>query len=218
MRKHPLLVAVVLASLGTALLCLCILGIVAIHYIPPLMERVGMADRYTTEFDMPAQGSLAIANPRGDIVVQTGNVQRVQVEATKIAHALSETQARRILARTMVRVDPQQARIDIRLPRPLLAKAPKVNLIVTAPPNTALKVSSQNGSIRVTLPPEARFVLDAKTGQGRIECAFPLNGQESGFSGRRERGQWLKGNSTEGTDTYLLLRAGAGDIRIEPLE
>ncbi len=219
-RKHTVLIALVAAALGFMLLGSCVLGIAAIKYVPVLMKRVGVADRYITEFALLPPGSLTVANPNGDVTLRTGDVQRVQVEAVKITHSATEAQARRMLSKTSVRTDrdDHHARIEVVLPQQLLGQDPRVNLTITIPRDTTLSVASQNGDIHISLLPDAEFGLDARTQRGRIQSTFPLVDQESGHTGIRKKGQWLRGRIHDNPSVQLVLRTKAGDIEIQPLD
>jgi hypothetical protein len=219
-RKHAVLIALVAASLGFMLLGSCAVGIAAIKYIPVLMKRVGVADRYTTEFDLLPPASLTVVNPNGDVTLRTGEAQRVQVEAVKIIYSVTEARARHTMSKVDIRTDgnDHQARVEVVLPNPLLAQDPRVNLIITVPRDTTLDVVSQNGDIHVSLLPDAEFSLAARTQRGRIQSTFPLFDQESRQIGVRDEGQWLRGRTQDRPNAHLILRARVGDITVVPTD
>jgi len=77
---------------------------------------------------------------------------------------------------------------------------------------------TREGDIRVFLPADASFVLDAQTQKGRIRSGVALADAASGYIGLGDKGQWIKGRVRGATDVRLLLRAQVGDITVEIMD
>jgi hypothetical protein len=71
------------------------------------------------------------------------------------------------------------------------------------------------GEIDVRLPAGSRFVLDAETDAGTIDAGFELEERQSGRN-QGQVGGWLQGQANGGRGVRLVLRAGAGEIRVNP--
>jgi hypothetical protein len=71
------------------------------------------------------------------------------------------------------------------------------------------------GEIDARLPAGSRFVLDAETAAGTIYTGFELEALQSGRN-QAQVGGWLQGRANGGRGVRLVLRTGAGEIRVNP--
>jgi DUF4097 and DUF4098 domain-containing protein YvlB len=72
--------------------------------------------------------------------------------------------------------------------------------------------TTQVGEIRIELPEDSRFILDAKTDVGDIHSEFTLEERESERAGAV--GQTLRGRVGADPEVTLVLRAQTGDIEV----
>jgi hypothetical protein len=84
----------------------------------------------------------------------------------------------------------------------------EISLAFTAVP-PRLDAGSMSGSLRVSLPADAQFVLDARSTSGDVKCAFPIT-----IAGNVSGHRVLTGTVGAGTGV-LSLHTVSGDIRIE---
>lgn len=87
----------------------------------------------------------------------------------------------------------------------LHVRAGSGSISVEGEQNGDWELETGSGSVDISLPPEAAFELDARTGSGRIETDLPI-------TGGRERGS-LKGE-VRGGGPLLRVRTGSGSIEI----
>jgi len=75
-----------------------------------------------------------------------------------------------------------------------------------------VRITSQVGRVRVTLPAESQFRLDASTGVGGIDCEFPLQDREEDDD--RGPANELRGRVGVDPAVSLYLRAGTGEVSL----
>ena len=126
----------------------------------------------------------------------SGEIRVGAVSASDFAmHSISG--GLRAIAVTSQRVDMSSVSGDV-----------KVGFATTA---SRVEAASTSGDVMLRLPPNAKFILDARSTSGDISCKFPITVAERSTGGGRHM---LSGTVGSGPNT-IAVRTVSGDIRIE---
>jgi hypothetical protein len=101
-------------------------------------------DQQVLNTTVPANATIQIENPRGDVSISAGEGQNVEVQAHQVAYANSDSEARKIF-------DAEKADVVVS-GGTVIVKSPghndgQVNLTVTVPKNAAVNVEASHGDV-----------------------------------------------------------------------
>jgi Putative adhesin/Domain of unknown function (DUF5668) len=101
-------------------------------------------DQQVLNTTVPANATIQIENPRGDVSISAGEGQNVEVQAHQIAYANSDSEAKKIF-------DAEKADVVVS-GGTVIVKSPghndgQVNLTVTVPKNAAVNVEASHGDV-----------------------------------------------------------------------
>jgi len=140
-----------------------------------------------------SNGSLTVIGPTGDVTANTSN-GRIEMEGST----------------GKLKLDTSNGHITIKAENSIVAAHTSNGYIEfrgsLAAGDHSLRTS--NGSITLTLPPDARFKFDAQTSNGKITSEFPMT--RTGGS----RDSELRGTVGESPTTFIELRTSNGRIEI----
>ena len=172
------------------------------------IARDGTTVRVTGEVDQPAGGwrnnppqvDLTVRVPRDTSVEVDGDVGDVRLEGTAADADIQTDVARVVLAD----VSPAE-KLTVR------TGVGAIEFDGTLVDGASYEFRSDVGAIRIRVPRDSRFELDASSGMGAVRCDFPVEGQSSGGL----PGRSLKGAVNGGGDTTVKAESGVGAISVE---
>lgn len=162
-RNRPVWIAVLVAS--ALAVCCCVAAAIAIAVARGLewggtqgwSNRVEASDRYSRSLtvDLPLQ--LEVDVPVGDVTVASAAGDRLVVDAVKRAWGRSKDDARRLVDRIEIRVEPSGRVVRVvatgledAVGGSGLSRMAQVDLTISVPAETQLKISSKIGKLHVT--------------------------------------------------------------------
>lgn len=178
-----------------------------------LLEQVDFqasssGNRAEIRVDLPS--SMVNASTSVDLHVTVP--QRTSVD---LRSNVGEVQVSGIEGTMQVRTEVGEVTIwDVALSGPSEAQASvgEVNFQGTLPPAGEVRLSAQVGEVRVTLPRESEFRLDASTGIGDIDCDFALVDRVE--DDNRGPASELRGRVGADPQVTLILRSGTGGMQV----
>lgn len=176
-RRWPLILAV-----GCLVLCclccilpLCLLPIAGAS-IAALVSNSEVAVSGGQTLDVAAEGlSLVVDNPLGDVTVEPGAAETVDVRYTKHAYSWSRSSAEQGLAAIQVVIaqpEYDSVRIDVRNSDGPFAFANSVDLTVRVPESLALTITTNGGTIAVRGVRAQALAITTTTGAATFEGAL----------------------------------------------
>lgn len=150
-RTCGILALIVLVLLGGACLCAFVItGIVGTGFAT--VGQTGVTETMATELPVETPATLTVNNQVGDITVQSGDTDVIQVQATKEASAFLGTWADDLLQDIEVRTESagSSARIVVDAPTELRLGSTSVALTVTVPEQTSLDIVNNVGDVRIS--------------------------------------------------------------------
>ncbi len=134
-------------------------------------QRLGaeVVERETRELALGPNGTLALSNLTGDIVVRVGEGRDVRLEIVRRARGRTEADARRGLEHVSVQVDEGANRATVESAHPVERNAPysvSVAYEVLAPAGTSMTIRSLSGNIEAV---GVAGELNATTTTGNID-------------------------------------------------
>jgi len=161
-------------------------------------ELAGRAtDEWTRSYPLAEGGQLQISNTNGIVEIEGITGSTVDVRAERVAHATTDSAARDLLSRIVIKEDVTPARISLDSERVGIWSGVgyEVHYHVRVPRNTVVRATTTNG----------RILLHALAGQ---TAAATTNG---GISGDGLAGG-ITANSTNGRVELELAALGAGEV------
>jgi DUF4097 and DUF4098 domain-containing protein YvlB len=162
-------------------------------------ELAGRAtDEWTRSYPLADGGQLQISNTNGIVEIEGVTGSTVDVRAERVAHATTDSAARELLSRIVIKEDVTPTRISLeseRISSFLTGVGYEVHYHVRAPKNTVVRATTTNGRILL-------HVLSGKI------AAATTNGSISGdaLTGG------ITASSTNGRVDLELAEIGAGEV------
>jgi len=180
-----------------------------------LLDSVGYetdasSDRVEIRVDLPSSMVNAVVSVDLDITVP-------RETSVEVRNNVGEMQVTGVVGTLHLRGDVGEVRVrDVTLtgPSEVQASVGEVDFAGILPESGEVRITSQVGSVRVTLPAESQFFLDASTGVGDIDCDFELQDREE--DDNRGPASELRGRVGVNPAVSLYLRAGTGEVSLRP--
>jgi hypothetical protein len=162
-------------------------------------ELAGRAtDEWTRSYPLAEGGQLQISNTNGIVEIEGVTGSTVDVRAERVAHASTDSAAREVLSRIVIKEDVTPARISLeseRITSFLTGPRYEVHYHVRVPKNTVVRATTTNG----------RIFLHALSGK---TAAATTNGRISGDA----LAGGITATSTNGRVELELASLGAGEV------
>jgi DUF4097 and DUF4098 domain-containing protein YvlB len=110
-------------------------------------------DEWTHTYPLTPGGEIAIDNTNGKIEVEGTDATTVEVRAERIAKGATDTAARELLPRIVIKEDATPDRVSVRTERMggiMIGASFEVRYHVRAPKNAVVNVSNTNGQVTLT--------------------------------------------------------------------
>jgi DUF4097 and DUF4098 domain-containing protein YvlB len=104
------------------------------------------ADQEILSAQIPANSSVEIQNPRGDISVTSGDGQTIQVQAHQVAYASSDNEANKIYAAEAAHLNVSGSSVLVKSDG---SSSGRLNITVTVPHNAHVTINSGRGDVTV---------------------------------------------------------------------
>lgn len=179
-------------------------------------SRTGSGSQEITGVSGPVRaaagsGSLVLRDIGGgaDLRTGSGSIRAEGIAGPIEASTGSGSVALVQVAPGDVRVSTGSGRADLRgIDGALVARTGSGGIAVDGRQSGAWDLETGSGSVRLNLPEDAAFALDARTGSGRLESSHPVTMQGSVDRGR------LSGQ-VRGGGPLLRVRTGSGSVSID---
>ena len=214
MRPHP--DASPIRSLRSAVLTLSVVALGACNL--QLSTDVEAKDQWTRTYPLTANGTLALTNSNGKIVVTGGDTGTVTITAERVVRAATEEAANQQLAAFEMKeeVSPDRVSIDSSSRGITLNVRRSVNYTVTLPRTASVTLHTSNGEIQVT---HIGGHFAAESSNGRITATgLQQSANVSATNGvialtfDQVGGEGIRADTTNGTITIAIPTTTNADL------
>jgi len=143
------------------------------------------ADEWTRSYPLADGGQLQISNTNGIVEIEGVTGSMVDVRAERVAHATTDSAARELLSRIVIKEDVTPTRISIESERTsgfLMGVGYEVHYHVRAPKNTVVRATTTNGRIVLTS-------LSGKTTAATTNGGVSANALAGGITAKSTNGR-----------------------------
>jgi putative adhesin len=176
-------------------------------------------DEWTHTYPLTPGGEIEIENTNGKIDVEGADTPTVEVRAERIARGATDTAARELLPRIVIKEDATSDRVSIRTERMsgiMIGASFEVRYHVRAPKNAVVNVTNTNGQVTLTglngkvtahttngqvKGDTLTGAIDARTTNGGVNIDLSAIGREP-----------VRLHTTNGAVTLTLPESGKADI------
>ena len=148
-------------------------------------------DEWTHHYSLSPGGEIRIVNTNGRVEVEGTSASGVEVRAERIARAATETGARELLPRIVIREDVQPGRVTLETERMagfMIGAAVEVRYHVRAPKQVVVNVANTNGAVTLTdlggkaIVRTTNGAISAKNITGALEARSTNGGVNAEFA------------------------------------
>lgn len=167
------------------------------------------ADEWTRSYPLADGGQLQISNTNGIVEIEGVSGSTVDVRAERVAHATTDSAARDLLSKIVIKEDVTPARISIESAgtgTSLMGFGYEVHYHVRTPKNTVLRATTTNGLILLT-------ALSGKTDVATTNGGVRAEVLEGGITAKSTNGRIDVGLAALGVDE-VDLRTTNGEISL----
>jgi DUF4097 and DUF4098 domain-containing protein YvlB len=177
-------------------------------------------DEWTRSYTLASGGRVEVTNINGSVTVEpSGNAQKVEVKAERLAKASSDEAARELLKQIEIHeeIAPDSVKIETRAPKTRGRSGHEVKYVVRVPASAVVTARTTNGGVQLARLPND-VVARAQNGgvkgddlSGHVDASTTNGGVDMSFSALPASGE-VSLETTNGGVAITLPRTANADI------